>query len=298
MVYGANNTDAEPITLQDVSITVADGPSQRETTVITDAEGLANLVDLSPGTYQFFVWHPEFGPPRPGQPHWVTVAPGEEKVSNVYLSQVGLPDIPGQPIQYTLTGIALKAGELNQTAQADQDHSGISVRVRTEDEVPTSIETTTTSDGAFGLALNPGVYKLYFNAPNHTETGPITTTVVSDEMTVLEESIVLNINPGRIIGQIKLEGRADVEHGDVTISLSNTSFTALTSEDGGFQLTDLPAGAHITGKQTTSNRLICRASSLMERLKPILANSLWRNPWYLSGRFQLAGAQTSAFKSV
>ena len=47
VVYGANNTDAEPITLQDVSITVADGPSQRETTVITDAEGLANQADLS-----------------------------------------------------------------------------------------------------------------------------------------------------------------------------------------------------------------------------------------------------------
>ena len=124
---------------------------------------------------------------------------------------------------------------------------------------------------------------------------PITTTVVSDEMTVLEESIVLNINPGRIIGQIKLEGRADVEHGDVTISLSNTSFTALTSEDGGFQLTDLPAGAYTLRASKNDFESL--------NLPSIIVNggaetdlgelSMLRSRGDLSGQFQLAGAQTS-----
>ena len=194
--------DAEPVKLADVQVTIADGPSKLASEYTSDGEGVVALADLVPGTYQFHVWHPQYGPPRPGQAHWVTLNPGDEKTSPVYLASVVIPEIPdGQPTNYTLVGTAHLAGELAVAEEEAQDHSGITVRVRTADEEPTSIETTTDRTGAFGLAVNPGEYKLYFNAADHTETGPVSITVVEGEQAQLPETVVLNINPGRIEGQ-------------------------------------------------------------------------------------------------
>jgi hypothetical protein len=294
-VFGSTTDDVEPIVLSDVEVRIADGPSKTNSKFISNEAGNVEIVDLAPGAYQLFVWHPQFGPPKPGQTYWMTLTPGEVKASSVYLTQVGGPSVPGQPIQYTLTGTALKAGELSRADEAARDHSGISVRVRTEDETPTSIETTTDETGAFGLAVNPGTYKLYFNAPDHTETGPVTAVVVDGEVSTLSESIVLNINPGRINGRIALEGASADGHSDIVLSLTNTSFTAITDADGTFQIADLPAGTY-TLRATKENYDAMNLPGVMVRggqnteLEDL---SLSRSKGGLTGQFTLAGAQTS-----
>lgn len=294
-VFGSTTDDAQPIVLSDVEVRIADGPSKTNSKFTSNVDGKVEIVDLAPGTYQFFVWHPLFGPPKPGQTYWVTLTPGEIKASDVYLTQVGGLSVPGQPIEYTLTGTALKAGELARADESSRDHSGISVRVRTEDETPTSIETTTDEAGAFGLAVNPGTYKLYFNAPDHTETGPVTVVVTDGEVGSLPESIVLNINPGRINGQIVLEGVSGDAHGDILVSLTNTSFTAITGADGTFQISDLPAGSYsLRATKENYDPVVLPGVTVRGGESTVLeVLTMRQSQGGLSGQFTLAGAQTS-----
>ena len=138
-----------------------------------------------------------------------------------------------------ITGVAYKEGQLAIEDETLRDHSGITVEV-----VGAGVRTVTNRAGDFDIFVNAGTYTLALTSPNYEryETAPIE--LSSGAEVVLEEPITLQSDPGVVTGIVTLEGAGDDGHGDITVTLANTSLTAQTGDDGRFRLDDVPAGIY------------------------------------------------------
>ena len=138
-----------------------------------------------------------------------------------------------------ITGVAFKEGQLAIEDETLRDHSGITVEV-----VGAGVRTVTNRAGDFDVFVNAGTYTLALTAPSYAryETAPIELSSGAEE--VLEEPITLQSDPGVVTGIVTLEGAGEDGHGDITVTLANTSLTAQTSDDGRFRLDDVPAGIY------------------------------------------------------
>ncbi len=231
-VLGQPRDGGDPTVLEGATVSIESASGSDTDTLDTPAEGTFEFEDLIPGRVTLEVSHAQYI----RQVREVTLEPGENRILQIVLDP--LPDEVTEDVGH-LTGIAQKSGELALDPLL-QDHSGIVVEV--ED---TGVRTVTNTLGEFDLFLNAGSYHLIFTARNYNLTRRNDMAVIAGEINaeLVEAPVVLDANPGSVIGVVRLEGADLDQYGDVVISLLG-SVTSTSAADGSYRLTGVAAGSY------------------------------------------------------
>jgi hypothetical protein len=215
--------------LEGATVTL-DGPSDPvQNPIVTDASGTFDFGDLVPGTYGIDVAHPT----HLRQARDVILAPGEKRLLDLVL------DLGTSPETGHLAGVVQKSGELARAA-GEQDHSGILVEVE-----GIGLRTITNRTGRFDLDLTAGAYDLVLSASDYRD-GALDGVVVSAGATtdLTAAPIVLDPNPGRVLGVVTLEGVLAGGHAGTDVTLLGSESTT-TDQDGNFTIADVAAGTYL-----------------------------------------------------
>ena len=169
-----------------------------------------------------------FGPLTAGLYRVGATAPGLEASAIVIEVRIGAEvalgpvplrsSIPRDALTSAIEGVAVRAGA------ADGGHAGILVQV-----VNTPWVTPTTDEGAFRLAVPPGVYSLRATTPGYAAASAPDLRVAEGETNALEAPLVLVADPGRIAGTVALDPRFD---GPARLPLAEVALRAPNAAPG------------------------------------------------------------------
>ncbi len=233
-IAGVVTSSATEATLVGAVVSLSGPTDPDNNPLTTEADGVFRFVDLVPGRYVLAVRHAGHAPREIdlGQ-----LAAAEAVDRSIIVEPLGA-DSAG-PGLARLSGVAHKIGELALEEASARDHSGVTVEVEGE-----GVRTVTNRAGEFDLFLNAGTYALVLTAPNHVRLVGEPIELSPGEERRLEDPFVLQSDPGEVRGVVLLEGAAGDAHGDITVSLANTSATTTTDGSGAFRLDDVPAGVY------------------------------------------------------
>ena len=153
--------------------------------------------------------------------------------------------------EVTVKNVTLKSslGTVEGVASFDglSEHSGISVKLESEDKTK-SAQASTSEDGGYILNnIDPGVYRVIVSAPGYVTMTSGYFSVESATITTVPEQVVLFRNIGSANGNVKLsDGRADNTGIVISFISSETCFTAVTDKDGNFSRSLKPGNYTVT----------------------------------------------------
>ncbi len=288
VVYGESGQDGgEPVLLEGATVTLENGALVSPASAVTGADGRFEFNDLHPGNSTIEVTHPR----HLRQIRSLFFLPGNSLDLTVTLDPI--PETPTDTAGH-LFGWAHKSGELAQELDL-QDHSGIVVEV--EDA---GVRTVTNMAGRFDLYLNAGTYNIVFSVKHYNIARRNAVAVSAGEDTEIPDSpVVLDPNPGAVVGVVFLEGAAENGHGDVILSLLGSE-TTTSAPDGSFRIAGVAAGSYIltTSKtgfdtQTVRGVMVVGGQDTVEDLIPLAISR-----GSVRGTVLLAGSQEHSSTTV
>jgi hypothetical protein len=146
------------------------------------------------------------------------------------------------------TTLAVPRGGLDGSVvlEGRTDHSGVLVSIQ-----GTSFATITGPSGEFAFTgLVAAQYTVVASHPEFATTTLSDQTVVGGESTAVG-ALTLTANPGAISGFVFLEGASD--HTGILVSVTGTSYTAVTAADGSYTISGVPAGTWPLSAEATDH---------------------------------------------
>jgi hypothetical protein len=158
-----------------------------------DRTGQFNFEDLEEGRYQLSVELSGFDPAR----FSLSLSIGE---------LIDLGEVPLSPRVSAETGEVSVGvmGTVKRELSPEDDQGGILIEA-----LNTPFATVSASDGRFYLPLPPSEHTLRFSSPSYQSARRFSVAVTPDEITRLDETVVLLPSPSQLRGSVSLDGRID-----------------------------------------------------------------------------------------